>query len=36
MKSAGTTDVENRRIVIIDFLIGVGIPVVQMLLRECA
>ncbi|KAF8491698.1 pheromone receptor [Russula emetica] len=30
MKSAGITDAENRRIVIIDLLIGVGIPVLQM------
>jgi hypothetical protein len=36
MKSVGTTDTENRRIVIIDLLIGVGIPVLQMVLRECA
>jgi hypothetical protein len=36
MKSAGTTDAESRRIVIIDLLIGVGIPVLQMVLRECA
>jgi hypothetical protein len=36
MKSVGTTDAENRRIVIIDLLIGVGIPVLQMVLRECA
>jgi hypothetical protein len=36
MKSAGTTDAENRRIVIIDLLIGVGIPVLQMVLREYA
>ena len=36
MKSAGTTDAENRRIVIIDLLIGVGIPVLQMASRECA
>jgi pheromone a factor receptor len=34
MKSAETTDAENRRIVIIDFLIGVGIPALQMFLRE--
>ena len=36
MKSAGTTDAENRRIVIIDLLIGVGIPVFRMVSRECA
>ena len=36
MKSAGTTDAENRHIVIIDLLIGVGIPVLQMVSRECA
>ena len=35
MKSAETTDTENRRILIIDLLIGVGIPVLQMVLREC-
>jgi pheromone a factor receptor len=34
MKSAGTTDAENRRIVLIDLLIGVGIPVLQMIARE--
>ncbi|KAF8491701.1 pheromone A receptor-domain-containing protein [Russula emetica] len=33
MKSAGTTDAENRRIVIIDLLIGVGIPVLQMIVQ---
>jgi hypothetical protein len=27
---------ENRRIVVIDLLIGVGIPVLQMVARECA
>jgi pheromone a factor receptor len=27
---------ENRRIVVIDLLIGVGIPVLQMIARECA
>jgi hypothetical protein len=36
MKSVGTTDAENRRIVIIDLLIGVGIPVLQMIAGECA
>ena len=36
MKSAGATDAENRRIVTIDLLIGVGIPVLQMVCRECA
>jgi pheromone a factor receptor len=36
MKSAVTTDAENRRIVIVDLLIGVGIPVLQMIARECA
>jgi pheromone a factor receptor len=35
MKSAETTYAENRRIIIIDLLIGVGIPVLQMVLREC-
>jgi hypothetical protein len=34
MKSMGTTDVENRRILLIDLLIGVGIPVLQMIVRE--
>jgi hypothetical protein len=34
MKSAGTTDAEGRRAVITDLLIGVGIPVLQMVLRE--
>jgi hypothetical protein len=34
MKSGGTTDAENRRIVLIDLLIGVGIPVLQMIARE--
>jgi hypothetical protein len=36
MKSAGTTDAGDRRIIITDLLIGVGIPVLQMVLRECA
>ncbi|KAI0274468.1 pheromone A receptor-domain-containing protein [Russula aff. rugulosa BPL654] len=31
MKSMGTTDAENRRIVLIDLLIGVGIPILQMI-----
>lgn len=30
----GSTDAENRRIVLIDLLIGVGIPVLQMIVRE--
>jgi hypothetical protein len=34
MKSMGTTNAENRRIVLIDLLIGVGIPVLQMISRE--
>jgi hypothetical protein len=34
MKSMGTTDAENCRIVLIDLLIGVGIPVLQMVVRE--
>jgi hypothetical protein len=34
MKSMGTTDAENRRIVLIDLLIGVGIPVLQAICRE--
>ena len=33
MKSA-STDAENCRIVLIDLLIGVGIPVLQMITRE--
>ncbi|KAI0274469.1 pheromone A receptor-domain-containing protein [Russula aff. rugulosa BPL654] len=33
MKSAGTTDAKDGRIVIIDLLIGVGIPVLQMVLH---
>jgi hypothetical protein len=33
MKSAGTT-AENRRIILIDLLIGVGIPVLHMIVRE--
>jgi hypothetical protein len=36
MKSVATTDAENRRIVLIDLLIGVGIPVLQMIVREWA
>ncbi len=36
MKTLGTTDAENRRIVIIDLLIGVGIPILQMIMGECA
>jgi hypothetical protein len=34
MKNGGTTDAENRRIVLIDLLIGIGIPVLQMISRE--
>ena len=34
MKSAGTTNAENRRIVLVDLLIGIGIPVLQMIVRE--
>ena len=34
MKSVGTTDAESRRIILIDLLIGVGIPVLQMTARE--
>ena len=34
MKNMGSTDAENRRIVLIDLLIGVGIPVLQMIVRE--
>jgi hypothetical protein len=34
MKSMGATDAENRRIILIDLLIGVGIPVLQMIARE--
>ena len=36
MKTAGTTDIEKRRILICDLLIGVGIPVLQMVAGECA
>jgi hypothetical protein len=36
MKASGMTDAENRRILIIDLLIGVGIPVLQMIVREYA
>jgi hypothetical protein len=36
MKSMGATDAENRRIILIDLLIGVGIPVLQMIARERA
>jgi hypothetical protein len=36
MKATGMTDAENRRIFIIDLLIGVGIPILQMIVRECA
>ncbi len=36
MKASGTTDAENRRIFIVDLLIGVGIPILQMIVRECA
>ena len=34
MKSMGTTDAENHQIILIDSLIGVGIPVLQMIVRE--
>ncbi len=36
MKASGITDAENRRILIIDLLIAVGIPVLQMIVREYA
>ena len=36
MKTAGMTDVEKRRNLIYDLLIGVGIPVLQMITGECA
>ena len=36
MKTAGITDVEKRRIMIYDLLIGVGIPVLQMTVGEYA
>jgi hypothetical protein len=36
MKTAGITDVEKRRNLIYDLLIGVGIPVLQMIVGECA
>jgi hypothetical protein len=34
MKTAGTTDAEKRRNLIYDLLIGVGIPVLQMIVGE--
>ena len=34
MNSVGTTDAENRRVVVIDLSLGVGIPVLQMIIRE--
>jgi hypothetical protein len=34
MKGTGTTDAENRRILLIDLSIGIGIPVLQMIVRE--
>jgi hypothetical protein len=33
---AGMTDAEKRRNSIYDLLIGVGIPILQMITRECA
>ena len=36
MKTAGITDVEKRRNLIYDLLIGIGIPVLQMIVGECA
>jgi hypothetical protein len=33
---AGMTDAEKRRNLLYDLLIGVGIPVLQMITRECA
>ena len=36
MKTAGITDAEKRRIMVYDLLIGVGIPVLQMTVGECA
>ncbi len=35
MKTAGITDSEKRRALIYDLLIGVGIPLLQMVVREC-
>jgi hypothetical protein len=35
MKTAGITDVEKRRNLIYDLLIGIGIPVLQMIAGEC-
>jgi hypothetical protein len=35
MKVMGMTDDEKRRAVVQDLLIGVGIPVLQMISREC-
>jgi hypothetical protein len=36
MKTAGATDAEKRRNLIYDLLMGVGIPVLQMVAGECA
>ena len=36
MKTAGITDVEKRRNLRYDLLIGVGIPVLQMIAGKCA
>jgi hypothetical protein len=36
MKTAGVTDAEKRRNLTYDLLIGIGIPVLQMVFGECA
>ena len=36
MKTAGMSDAENRRNLIYNLLIGVGIPVLQMIAGGCA
>jgi pheromone a factor receptor len=36
MKTAGTSDVEKRRNLIYDLLIGVGVPVLQIIVGEYA
>lgn len=36
MKTARVTDAEKRRNLIYDLLIGIGIPVLQVIAGECA
>jgi pheromone a factor receptor len=36
MKLVGMTEAEKRRAIIQDLLIGVGIPILQIIARECA